>query len=626
VAATSRLRSMDEQRSFLDSLPDSVELTRLRDAHRDHFLGRLREVFDEGQTTENTDAYVAFLEAEAQNVRAAVAWSIRRNHSAALQFIPLLNDWWQSRGDIGHAATVVDAALALSDMPELDRLEALTTAAYLFTVFGDNARAFRFAEEATAIAKRSGSRAQVARALRTLGWAQFSSFSEDAVDTFREASEHEEDSAAWLQADILRGLGWAERNRGDHGAALERHEEALSLLRAAGDQAALANHLIVHANIHHETGDLDAAAAFYTEAVDLLASLGDGQVGVAQAYLAQVEFERSNLDAAVRRLDAALAMTPPTWLRDRVYMFRQRARLALNMGDLAAAAEAVTDGRSSLDAIEDPTPNDTASAMDLRLLEAEVAIETAEPDRARLSIATFLGSEVLDGSLAFRVLHAAARLADHLGDRTRAATLLDRALERLGDATGWAYAVVSRHRIVADRRALDLEFTDAATAAREALDATRERVPRLVTPCAIALVECLLAMGDVASARRVADEGVGQHEWNDALAAVAAAEGDLVALRVILRSCRDRERPTRRIRYLELLAEAAVRTGAQALGAQLRAASASERERLGVGVRCLDEPRLAMIDRALAAFSADAARVEGPDAGATLEAALEPSS
>ena len=93
----------------------TTELIELRDLHRDYFvaLARSLEKSEDSDTWADFQARFATLDAEAANLRAAIAWSEERSDPSLRPLVLALCDWFVDRGSIREARQAIDRALAL---------------------------------------------------------------------------------------------------------------------------------------------------------------------------------------------------------------------------------------------------------------------------------------------------------------------------------------------------------------------------------------------------------------------------------------------------------------------------------------------------------------------------------
>src|SRR6267378_2361866 len=107
---------------------------------------------------------------EMDNLRAALLWSITKDHRLALEMCANLAGYWDFHGWLFEGRHWLERALQVSDaMPSAERAAALTSAGMLAYRQGDYVAAQRFHELSVESAEAIGDRALTARALAGLG-------------------------------------------------------------------------------------------------------------------------------------------------------------------------------------------------------------------------------------------------------------------------------------------------------------------------------------------------------------------------------------------------------------------------------------------------------------------------
>ena len=247
------------------------ELDETRAAHRDHYLA-LVETADRHLRGPDEAVWLDRLEAEFDNIRAALAFSLADPHSAepGLRLAAGLHRFCNMRG---HGGEVLEALSVLLERPDAQtptraRARALTVSCHLLDYFGDDPAPPSMADEALGIAR---------------------DLADDAV-----------------AADALSQLCWLSFEHGDLPAALARIDDAVGLARRAGDPRLIAYILSRRAVFKSEAGDLDTAFADNQEAITLSRAAGDSyRLATTLANLAIDEQATGNLRAARAHLQEA---------------------------------------------------------------------------------------------------------------------------------------------------------------------------------------------------------------------------------------------------------------------------------------------------------------------------------
>ena len=319
--ATPRLTMLETIREYgTELLAERSEITEMGRRHAAYYLA-LAERAGPALTGPEAIAWLARLDAEHGNLRAALRWAREQDDGAALRLAAALWPFWQQRGHLsegrgwlrealdrpapavappvrvkglaGAARLAMDQAAygeavercaqALPVARELGDPQALAAAlntrgmlARAQDRYADSARDHQAAlEQARAAADRAG------EAVALLGLAYAVMFTGDGL---RAAALAEESLAAaresgdrYTLAQVLFVLGWAAGNAGP--GASERAEaigaEALGLFRALGDTGGQADALFMLGTFGINSGDFQRAARFFADSLALLRERGD---------------------------------------------------------------------------------------------------------------------------------------------------------------------------------------------------------------------------------------------------------------------------------------------------------------------------------------------------------------
>ncbi len=179
------------------------------------------------------------LEAEHDNVRAALGWACeRRDVETALGISGALAEFWRMRGHLGEGRVWLERTLALgSPAPSAARALCLRGAGALAQAQGDSDQA--------------------------IGWLT------EALDDWRALGERRRTGQT---LGLLAGIATA---RGDYGRALELNEQALRLFEAIGDRPGIADTLNQLGLIATDRGEYARARRLYERSRALYDSLAD---------------------------------------------------------------------------------------------------------------------------------------------------------------------------------------------------------------------------------------------------------------------------------------------------------------------------------------------------------------
>jgi len=392
-----------------------------RQAQATYYMG-LAERAEAHLTGPEQAAWLVVLDADGDNLRAALAWSAERDPDALLRLANALARYWYMRGQategrawlataLGRAsesgvaspayATALYAAGHLArEQGDLaaarglfergvalyESLEDKTGLAALLTALagvtheqGDHARAMALHARAIGLARARGERRHLALALTSLGVAR-----QEQGDYAGALPLHEESLAIARDVDstqdiaaALGNLGLLHRERGDFARAMACYEESLAMAQGSGNKGVIAIALNNMGDIMHEQGDDARAAELLTRSLDLYVEVG-GRWGVAYALegLAAVAASggQLGLGRAARLYGAAAslrsALGAPLPPNERPRHARAIGRLQDLMGqprfDVAFAAGGALTMEQAVDEALEDLPHPSTSAVERR--------------------------------------------------------------------------------------------------------------------------------------------------------------------------------------------------------------------------------------------------------------------
>jgi predicted ATPase/DNA-binding CsgD family transcriptional regulator len=267
-----RHRMLEPVRQYSSKhLEESGEVEAIRRAHAGFFLALAEEANPELDGA-NQLQWLEHLEAEHDNMRAALSWALERREA--------------------------EVALRLGG------------ALWLFWVRGYHSEGRRWLEEALAMDGR-GSPVSRAMALDGVGWL---ALPQGDLDRAQEACEeglqllaHEEASDAKL--DLLACLGLVAWKREEHGQAKQLFEESLALSREMRDTWWLANSLSKMALVSSSLGDSERATELYEESIDLFRKQGDkGSLAEGLNQLGMLVYSQGDLGRAAQLIEEAVSL------------------------------------------------------------------------------------------------------------------------------------------------------------------------------------------------------------------------------------------------------------------------------------------------------------------------------
>jgi predicted ATPase/transcriptional regulator with XRE-family HTH domain len=271
-------------------------------------------------------AWLARLDREIDNVRAALAWLRERGDlEGVLRLAGALYWFWYLRGSRSEGRAWLNGALSLAPVAERSatRAAALAATGGLGMLLGDHATARAQLEESVDIWRELDDHRGLPLALTNLALllgsegddALATSLTEEALAVAREAGDRV------FVALSVHGLGWGALSDGDHATARTRFRESLRMFRELGTPVGLALVLNSLGDLERTLGDDARAAAHYEESLAMATMVG---------YKAQQATCYHNLAHVARRQgDDPLART----------LFGQALTLFRDIGDTRAVAE-----------------------------------------------------------------------------------------------------------------------------------------------------------------------------------------------------------------------------------------------------------------------------------------------
>lgn len=302
-----RYRMLETIREYaLERLEESGRAPAVRERHAAYFV---RLANDSGRAIMSPDKRRVLdrLEAEHDNLRAAIEWSIATGDArSAMRLLASLWRFWQTRGYLAEGMDRAGRVLAMhgvEDLPE-EHAAALEAAGGLAWWSGDLDTMRERYVACLAVRRRLGDPGAIAEALYNLSFAD----------------------------------GFA--GHGDVGRGMAHAREALALWEAAGDRLGVAKAKWSLGNLSWFGGDFEASRSLFAEALPVFRDVGDRfQEGWALYDLGLLSVRSGELEQARRELYAALRIfmdagdvSGYTLVLDAV------AALALHSGDRQTAA------------------------------------------------------------------------------------------------------------------------------------------------------------------------------------------------------------------------------------------------------------------------------------------------
>ena len=352
--------------------------------------------------------WIERLDAEADNLRTALAWATARPplHAAALTIAAKLWRYWHLTGRMTEGRALVARALAATahDPALPARADALYAAG--------------------ALAKNQSDLMEAARHL------------DDAYAAFH-AQGRERDAAA-----ALGSLGNVRQDLGDLATARALHARAHELFCRVGDRAAEATALLNLGSICVDLGEWDAALQYHERSLALARELGLGTVEcMGESNLGGLALDRDDAHTARRHFERALALARRIHFRVvEATALASLAAIALAGGDREAARPLARDAIAIL-----AEAGSKATLIEALETAAELcALDGATSTAARVLAATAVGR----GELALPLLPRARRTRERVQALVDASPLPLPVPElAFADAAGATLAELNRRRL-----------------------------------------------------------------------------------------------------------------------------------------------------------------------------------
>jgi tetratricopeptide (TPR) repeat protein len=329
----------------LERLEASGEAEIVRHAHAAYYLA-LVERAEASLHGPDAPATLNRLEAEHDNLRAALAWTIEQEDAPiALKLAHASWRFWWMHSHLDHGRLWLERALALPDpgaSAAALRPRALVDAGYFARIQGAYTDAFAMGEEALAASRTIGDIDTMASALFLLGLVasdrgeleQAQLYYQEALALDRKQGDRH------AVAIYLNQLGEIAIAQDQLDEAATAGEEALAIWRERGDAWGIAWGLIQLGKLARAQGDAAHAVALLRQSLTSNAQLGDQEITTrAVSELALLASDRGRYDLAAR-------------LYGMVATLRETIGVPLAPIDRARYEQAVATARAGLDAAE----------------------------------------------------------------------------------------------------------------------------------------------------------------------------------------------------------------------------------------------------------------------------------
>src|SRR5215212_7780228 len=296
-----------------EKLGESEKAEQIKRVYAEYFLNLAEEAYPELKGPNQLE-WLERLEAEHDNMRAALSWALKRKEvEVALRLGSALSYFWSMRGYQSEGRSWLEEALAIEGRvsPEV-RAMALAAAGELAFEQGELDRA------------------------------------QEAYDEGLELLEHEGREPSEAEPLLLGLLGWVEWEREDYRRAKQLFEEGLALSREMSDTWWLASSLSNLALVSYSQGDYERATELYDESMDLFREQGDKQsLALCLNNLAMLVCSQGELGRAGKLTEEGVALHRELGIRGGVSVgLYNLGWIALLQDDLGRAADLYSESLS----------------------------------------------------------------------------------------------------------------------------------------------------------------------------------------------------------------------------------------------------------------------------------------
>jgi predicted ATPase len=288
-----------------------------RDAHAGYFL-QLGAEADRGMRSHAQLEWFACLEADQDNLRAAIAWLARQERIEEALKLATDTMWFHwIRGLYTESRDLLESLLAhpKAAMRTVGRAKALVGVQGSASPLGDPYRAKLAAMEAVSIAREHDDPYTTAFTLLSLGITHMHEGDLDAAVT--EIEENlaigEELNDLWLVGIASGNLSQIAARRGDIEVATAYAKRALQAGRDVGDRHLMAGGHFQLAEVALRQGSPERAEPSLREALGLIRALGDnGNLPYLLVNLARIALHKGDIPAAVAQIEESLEIAQQT--------------------------------------------------------------------------------------------------------------------------------------------------------------------------------------------------------------------------------------------------------------------------------------------------------------------------
>lgn len=271
----------------LERLEESGESERLRRRHASYFL-KLAEEAERASQGPLQGAWLDRLEAEYDNLRAALAWSLtpQGDTEIGLQLTGALSHFWYIREHRSESRMWLQSALEQGSGATAARAKVLVGAGRLAWFQGELARSKVLLEESLTLYQDLGDDVGAAWALLCLGRTEISRGNRGRGETLVEESLAllRQQGNMWAIARALLVLGAGALYEGNADRATDKFQESLAVCQDLADAEGVALSLLYLGRAAHLRGDGARSSTLLQESLVVFKDLSDSR-GVAEVLL-----------------------------------------------------------------------------------------------------------------------------------------------------------------------------------------------------------------------------------------------------------------------------------------------------------------------------------------------------
>jgi non-specific serine/threonine protein kinase len=311
-----RYRLLETVRQYgQDKLQECSEAAQVRRTHRDWYA-RLAEQAEAEMLEARQESVFERLEAEHDNLRAAIGWSLEHQEAeTAAQIGSSIRLFWLLRGYMSEGRSWLERALAGFSEQTAVRAQALNAAAILASLQDDYTTARTLAQESLQLSRELALSKQTGYALYILGrlariegnYAEAVNCFEESLSLFRALGQKHD------MALVLSGLGLAVMYLEEYERATALCVESLALSRELGDPRGTASWLTNLGIVMLARGDAQRAKALCEESLAMRRALGyKGGIAHTLTVLGRIALDQGAYERATACYQESLALRQET--------------------------------------------------------------------------------------------------------------------------------------------------------------------------------------------------------------------------------------------------------------------------------------------------------------------------